>query len=239
MGDDDVRAHLEALKRYSRECVAEGGDQNELRVKKAQLLAIHRTIDQLERQGIPVPESLSSERASLASAVDAMEDAAAGRGEVYDVLLDIVAELGGACGKRPHRAPRLGLSKGEGKKTGTVRRRSVAENLELASQDVRDRFEALKSFLLALGGDVQFRALRYYFTFSRTRCYASVLVHHRKGEIVVLVWGAASGVSLEEGFTRDMRGIAHFGQGDLEIVIRTDEDLRKAQPLLIQSYEAS
>ena len=42
-----------------------------------------------------------------------------------------------------------------------------------------------------------------------------------------------------KGFTRDVRKIGHFGTGDLEIRIRSDEDLEKAKSLLLESYEAS
>ena len=42
-----------------------------------------------------------------------------------------------------------------------------------------------------------------------------------------------------KGFTRDVRKIGHFGTGDLEIRISSDEDLEKAKPLLLESYEAS
>jgi len=44
---------------------------------------------------------------------------------------------------------------------------------------------------------------------------------------------------LEDEFTRDVRSIGHFGTGDLEIRIKSAEDLEKAKPLLIKSYESS
>ncbi|GEM_PF-2896942 len=43
-------------------------------------------------------------------------------------------------------------------------------------------------------------------------------------------------LQLEEGFTRDVRNIGHFGTGDLEIAIRNEEDLTKAEPLILRSY---
>ena len=46
-------------------------------------------------------------------------------------------------------------------------------------------------------------------------------------------------VTLQEGFSRDVRTIGHYGTGDLEITIRTQEDLEHAKPLLQRSYEAS
>ena len=46
-------------------------------------------------------------------------------------------------------------------------------------------------------------------------------------------------VDLLPGFTRDVRGVGHYGTGDLEVRIRTLEGLERAKPLFQQSYEAS
>ncbi|MGF1671316.1 MAG: hypothetical protein ACFCU6_12775, partial [Balneolaceae bacterium] len=41
----------------------------------------------------------------------------------------------------------------------------------------------------------------------------------------------------EEDFTRDVRNVGHYGTGDLEITIHNQEDLVKAEPLILKSYE--
>jgi predicted transport protein len=46
-------------------------------------------------------------------------------------------------------------------------------------------------------------------------------------------------VEIEDGFTRDVRKVGHFGTGDLEVTIRSHADLERAKPLIAQSYEAS
>ena len=46
-------------------------------------------------------------------------------------------------------------------------------------------------------------------------------------------------VQPEEGFSRDVRDVGHYGTGDLELTIRNIEDLERAMPLLQASYEAS
>jgi len=42
---------------------------------------------------------------------------------------------------------------------------------------------------------------------------------------------------LENGFTRDVRKIGHFGTGDLEITIKSDQDFERAKGYIVQSYE--
>jgi hypothetical protein len=44
---------------------------------------------------------------------------------------------------------------------------------------------------------------------------------------------------LEEGFTRDMRGIEHLGTGDLEVRIASAADLDRAAPLIQRDFEAA
>ena len=98
MSNEDIRSHIEALKRYSHECIAAVADQSKHAVRHAQLLAIQKTIRQMEKRGIPVPESLDRERIGLVSTEDSMEDAIADCVEVHQALQDIVADLGRACG---------------------------------------------------------------------------------------------------------------------------------------------
>jgi len=48
-----------------------------------------------------------------------------------------------------------------------------------------------------------------------------------------------SSITLENGFTRDVRDVGHFGTGDLEIRISTQDDFKKAMLLIEKSYEVS
>jgi predicted transport protein len=117
--------------------------------------------------------------------------------------------------------------------------KSCADYLAQSPVELKDRFEALKAFILALGDDVQLRQLKYYFAFRRLNNFACVEVHPQSQQLLVYVKVDASSITLESGFTRDVREIGHFGTGDLEIRIRNEGDLEKAKPLIVQSYEAS
>ncbi len=117
--------------------------------------------------------------------------------------------------------------------------KTVSEYLEQAPADLGDLYEALKAHLVALGDDVQIKTLQNYFAFKRIKNFACVEVHNRTRNLLVYVKVNPDQVSLEEGFTRDVRKIGHFGTGDLEITIRNHEDLERALPLVEKSYEAS
>lgn len=115
----------------------------------------------------------------------------------------------------------------------------VLDLLSHAPADMQDRFEALKAFLLALGDDVQMKPVKLYIAFRRIKNFACVEVHPQSRAILAYVKVNPDKVTLEPGFTRDVRTIGHFGTGDLEITIRTDDDIERAKPLLLRSYEAS
>ena len=107
-----------------------------------------------------------------------------------------------------------------------------------SSQAVKDRYEHLRSYLLAMGDDVQEKVLNGYIAFRRMRNFAAVKFRPTKDQMQVFVNIAASQVALEPGFTAPERA------GDLErsnviIYIDSDEDLERAKPLILKSYEAS
>ncbi len=125
------------------------------------------------------------------------------------------------------------------KNKGKSAEKTVIEQLEHASSDVNDRFEAIKAFLLALGDDVQMKILKFYIAFTRIKNFACVEIHASSKRILIYVKVNPGSIQLEKGFTRDVRNIGHYGTGDLEIVIQTNDDLEKAKALLLKSYEDS
>ncbi len=125
------------------------------------------------------------------------------------------------------------------KQKSVVSYKTATELYEQSSSDLRDRFEALKAFLLALGDDVQMKVLKYYFAFRRIKNFACVEVHPQSQRLLLFIKVDPSTIQLEKGFTRDVRNVGHYGTGDLEVTIQNDDDLERAKPLVLKSYEAS
>lgn len=125
------------------------------------------------------------------------------------------------------------------KHKGIMTYKTATELYEQSSPELRDRFEALKAFLLALGDDVQMKVLKYYFAFRRIKNFACVEVHPQSQRLLLFVKVDPTTIQLEKGFTRDVRNIGHYGTGELEITVQNDADLERAKPLLLKSYEAS
>jgi predicted transport protein len=136
-----------------------------------------------------------------------------------------------------------GASEAGEKKTGKVKNqyKTVTEFYEQADSELKDRFESLKAFMLALGDDVQLATMKQYFAFKRIKNFACVEIHPQTRRLLVFVKVNPDSADLEKekGFLRDVRKIGHFGTGDLEISIRSANDFEQAKPYIINSYEAS
>ena len=117
--------------------------------------------------------------------------------------------------------------------------KTVTDYLQAASPELTDRYHALESYLLSLGDDVEQKTTDFYVAFRRIKNFACVEVRNQANKLLVYVKVNPDQVSLEDGFTRDVRNIGHYGTGDLEISIRSDADFEKAKALLDLSYNQS
>ncbi|MFD7735588.1 DUF5655 domain-containing protein [Kitasatospora phosalacinea] len=138
------------------------------------------------------------------------------------LALELVASVAGAT-------PRSGSG------ALVVARPTAEQRLAGAVQAVRALYDDLDGRLLDFG-DVHSVQLKQYTAYRRGPNFASVKVQ-AQGLLVYLRLDPAA-VDLEEGFTRDVRGIGHHGTGDLEVRITSPEALERAAPLLRAAYEA-
>jgi predicted transport protein len=63
-----------------------------------------------------------------------------------------------------------------------------------------------------------------------------VCIETRKDKLMLYLKFDPETLTLESGFSRDVRTIGHWGTGDLELTIRSDLDFEKAKPFLVRSY---
>lgn len=116
--------------------------------------------------------------------------------------------------------------------------KTVDEHLQASSQKLLDLYELLKSTLVGFGDDVVEKRLKLYVAFKRIKNFASVEIASTQEKLRCWVKVNPDTVQLEDGFTRDVRAIGHWGTGDLEITLTNAADVQKALPLFLKSYEA-
>jgi predicted transport protein len=117
--------------------------------------------------------------------------------------------------------------------------KTVTASLADADTTLTDLFEATRSYLRALGDDVQERTLKNYFAFTRLKNFACIEIKPNAHKLLVYLKVAPVGIDLRPGFTRDVSNIGHYGTGDLEVTLAQMEDLEHSKPLLKESYELS
>ncbi|WP_029013279.1 DUF5655 domain-containing protein [Niveispirillum irakense] len=115
--------------------------------------------------------------------------------------------------------------------------RSIAYRVAKLSPPAADLYEAVRAHLLALGDDVQVKELMHYIAFKRLRNFCCLEAFPSYGTTVLYLKLNPDSVVLEPGFTRDMRAVGHYGTGDVEVILSSLDDLRKAEPLIQRAYE--
>jgi predicted transport protein len=103
---------------------------------------------------------------------------------------------------------------------------------------LRDLYTELDEALTAWG-EVEVAPLMHYVAYRRMVNLAEVIFRPKHEVIVVYLRLDPDTVELEEGFSRDMRGIGHLGTGDLEVRISSAATLEKAGPLIRRAFEAA
>ncbi|MEU8437109.1 DUF5655 domain-containing protein [Streptomyces sp. NPDC029216] len=96
---------------------------------------------------------------------------------------------------------------------------------------------AVDELLLGLGEDVKKVRRQQYDAYQRLRNFACVTP--RQDKLLVYLKAAPAAVDLVPGFTRDMTGLGHHGTGDLEVRLRSEEDVERAVELFRLSYAAA
>lgn len=122
------------------------------------------------------------------------------------------------------------------KGSSKIKYKTISDYMDVASPELLDRYYSIENFILALGDDVQKKTTDFYIAFRRIKNMACVELRNNLSKIVIYVRLNPDDITLEDGFTRDMREIGHYGTGDLEINILSDADFEKAKPLLEMSF---
>lgn len=117
--------------------------------------------------------------------------------------------------------------------------KTVSEMMSEAGGDLANLYSDVETFLMGLGDEVTKKTLRFYFAFRRIKNFACVELKTSLDLVRLYLKIDPESIDLEDGFTRDVRNVGHFGTGDLEVTLKSHDDLERAKPLIVRSYEAS
>ena len=107
------------------------------------------------------------------------------------------------------------------------------EKVASSSPKMRALYDDVCNFIESLG-DMTSNQLKLYLAYKKTQNFVCIEIY--KDKLILDLKLNPDTVALENGFTRDMRGIGHYGTGDLQVTIQNTAALEKAKPLLERAY---
>lgn len=112
--------------------------------------------------------------------------------------------------------------------------KTFEEQLKTANETVKTLYQDLTNYILSLGDDVCETHLKLYAAFKKIRNIVTVVVLKKK--LVLNLPLDVATVTFEDGFSRDVTNIGHWGCGAVELYIQNAADFEKAKPLLDRAY---
>lgn len=112
--------------------------------------------------------------------------------------------------------------------------KTFEEQIESADKSIKILYQDLVNYMLSLGDDICETHLKLYSAFKKIKNVATVIAH-KKALVLNLPLNPET-VVFEEGFSRDVSEIGHWGTGNVELRIKNKTDFEKAKPLLDRAY---
>lgn len=115
----------------------------------------------------------------------------------------------------------------------------VIQQLNKLDKPLKDVWESLEAFTLALGDDVNMRVVKGRISFRKLKVFIVVKFRTKLKKILVWVQVDPKSVKIEKGFLREMGKISSPAGLPLEITLKSKQDFEKAKDLIVKSYENS
>lgn len=121
--------------------------------------------------------------------------------------------------------------------TNGTTQKTHLEKLAAANNHFKTLYASLCNYIESLGDDLVQNQLKLYLAYKKVQNVFCIEIYNK--QIILRMKLDPDTVDIEEGFTRDMRNIGHYGTGDLEVSIKTEADFQKAKPLIERAYNES
>ena len=141
----------------------------------------------------------------------------------YDNDLSLFEYLNTPVVQPMNRADAEEQRRGNGQKTHI-------EKLAAAPAPLRTLYEDICNYIESLGDDIVSNQLKLYLAYKKVQNLVCIEIYSR--QLILYLKLNPDTVNLEEGFTRDMRNIGHYGTGDLQVIVKSSGDFEKAKKLI-------
>lgn len=114
--------------------------------------------------------------------------------------------------------------------------RTHVDNVEMATPEIQEVYEELCDYVESLGDDISKNQLKYYLAYKKIQNFICIEGQMKQLKVYLKLKPDSVTDSIPGLSIRDVTNIGHFGTGDLEITIKTLEDLEKAKGLIERTY---
>ncbi len=108
------------------------------------------------------------------------------------------------------------------------------EKLAALSPELKELYASLCSYIESLGDDIAANQLKHCLAYRKIRNFACIEIFNKHLKVFLTLDPAT--VEPVKGFSRDVSAVGHHGTGNLELLLRTPEDLERARPLVERAY---
>ena len=108
------------------------------------------------------------------------------------------------------------------------------ERYSESSESIKNLYDDISKFIMTLGDDVSENRMKLYVAFKKIKNFACAEL--AKDKVILYLKLDPTKFQFEEGFSRNVKDIGHWGTGDIEITIKNNDDFQKAQGLIEKAY---
>lgn len=112
--------------------------------------------------------------------------------------------------------------------------KTFKEQLAGADNEIKVLYQDLANYILSLGDDISETHLKLYAAFKKIRNIVTVVALKKK--LIINLSIDVTTVSFEDGFSRDVTNIGHWGCGAVELHLKNKNDFEKAKALIERAY---
>ena len=109
------------------------------------------------------------------------------------------------------------------------------EHLAGKPAHVRDLAVATQEFILKLDSSIEEQPKKYYVAYRTSQNIVCVEIQKQKLSLFLKLDPAQH--AGPPGISRDVSNIGHFGTGDLEVIVKSMDDLERTKPFIVLAYQ--
>lgn len=108
------------------------------------------------------------------------------------------------------------------------------EKLKNLSGDLLECYEDLCNYIEALGDDIVANQVKDYIAYKKVQNVVCIEIFNK--HLLVFLKIDPEKITLEDGFSKDMRNVGHHGTGDLQVTVKNKIDVDKVKALIDKAY---